>query len=37
MKLRCAILDDYQNVALELVDWSSILDRVDVQSIQKSF
>lgn len=37
MKLRCAILDDYQNVALELVDWSSILDRVDVQSFNNHF
>ena len=37
MKLRCAILDDYQNVALELVDWSSISDRVDVQSFTNHF
>jgi len=37
MKLRCAILDDYQNIALELVDWSSVLDRVDVQSFSNHF
>ena len=24
MALRCAILDDYQNVALKLADWSKI-------------
>jgi phosphoglycerate dehydrogenase-like enzyme len=29
MKLRCAILDDYQNVALSLADWSAIADRVE--------
>lgn len=37
MKLRCAILDDYQNVAIELVDWSSVLDRVVVQSFNNHF
>lgn len=31
-KLRCAILDDYQNVALSLADWSSVQDRVEVQT-----
>jgi len=29
MRLRCAILDDYQNVALSLADWSRIEDRVE--------
>jgi len=29
-RLRCAILDDYFNVALTLADWSGISDRVDV-------
>jgi phosphoglycerate dehydrogenase-like enzyme len=29
MKLRCAILDDYQNVALSFADWSQIRDRVE--------
>lgn len=37
MKLRCAILDDYQNVALELVDWSNISDKVEVKSFQNHF
>ncbi|MFJ8064988.1 D-2-hydroxyacid dehydrogenase family protein [Psychrobacillus sp. NPDC096426] len=37
MKLRCAILDDYQNVALEMVDWSNILDKVEVKSFQNHF
>ncbi|MEI4770137.1 D-2-hydroxyacid dehydrogenase family protein [Psychrobacillus sp. FJAT-51614] len=32
MKIRCAILDDYQHVALNMADWSSILDRVEVKS-----
>ncbi|QOS78687.1 D-2-hydroxyacid dehydrogenase family protein [Paenibacillus sp. JNUCC31] len=31
-KLRCAILDDYQNVALSSADWSPILDRVEIQT-----
>ena len=29
-KHRCAILDDYQNVALTMADWSSLADEVDV-------
>jgi D-3-phosphoglycerate dehydrogenase len=28
-RLRCAILDDYQNVALGLADWSQLKDRVE--------
>jgi phosphoglycerate dehydrogenase-like enzyme len=35
MKLRCAILDDYQQVALTAADWSSILDKVEVKSIHR--
>jgi phosphoglycerate dehydrogenase-like enzyme len=31
MKLRCAVLDDYQKVAMDLADWSSILDKVEVK------
>lgn len=31
MKLRCAVLDDYQKVALTLADWSPIADRVEVE------
>jgi len=30
MKLRCAILDDYQNAALDLADWSSLQDKVEL-------
>jgi phosphoglycerate dehydrogenase-like enzyme len=30
MKYRCAILDDYQNVALKMADWSKLADQVDV-------
>jgi phosphoglycerate dehydrogenase-like enzyme len=30
MPLRCAILDDYQNVALTLADWSSVKSEVDI-------
>lgn len=37
MKLRCAILDDYQDVALKMADWSSILDKVEVKSFQHHF
>jgi hypothetical protein len=31
MAHRCAILDDYQNVALKLADWSKITKDVDVK------
>ncbi|MCP1183955.1 D-2-hydroxyacid dehydrogenase family protein [Paenibacillus sp. 1781tsa1] len=31
-KLRCAVLDDYQNVALTSADWSSLKDRVEIQT-----
>ncbi len=29
MRLRCAVLDDFQNAALEYADWSPVLDRVE--------
>jgi phosphoglycerate dehydrogenase-like enzyme len=29
--MRCAILDDYQNVALKLADWSAISSAVDIK------
>lgn len=35
--LRCAILDDYQDVALKLADWSPIRDRVDVTVFDQPF
>jgi phosphoglycerate dehydrogenase-like enzyme len=31
MKYQCAILDDYQNVALKMADWSTLADNVDVK------
>jgi phosphoglycerate dehydrogenase-like enzyme len=31
MSLRCAILDDYQNVALELADWGKVKDRIEIK------
>lgn len=30
MKRRCAVLDDYQDVALSMADWSQVRDTVDV-------
>jgi phosphoglycerate dehydrogenase-like enzyme len=36
-RLRCAILDDYFNVALTLADWSVIGDRVDVTVFNHPF
>ncbi|WP_425990174.1 D-2-hydroxyacid dehydrogenase family protein [Afipia sp. DC4300-2b1] len=37
MPLRCAILDDYQNVALKFADWSSLKDRIDITVFDKPF
>ncbi len=31
MPVRCAILDDYQNVFLKLADWSALTGKVDLQ------
>jgi phosphoglycerate dehydrogenase-like enzyme len=31
MTLRCAILDDYQNVALTMADWSEVTDGVEIK------
>ncbi len=36
-RLRCAILDDYLNVALKVADWSAIADRVDVTVFNEPF
>jgi phosphoglycerate dehydrogenase-like enzyme len=33
--LRCVVLDDYQNVATELADWSLVEDTVDVVSLRE--
>ncbi|WP_342599225.1 D-2-hydroxyacid dehydrogenase family protein [Psychrobacillus sp. FSL H8-0483] len=37
MKMRCAVLDDYQHVALNMADWAIISDRVEVQSFTNHF
>ena len=36
-RLRCAILDDYLNVALTVADWSKVSDRVDVTVFNQPF
>ncbi|MCB1414420.1 MAG: D-2-hydroxyacid dehydrogenase family protein [Xanthobacteraceae bacterium] len=36
-RLRCAILDDYQNVALKLADWSALADRIDITVFDRPF
>ena len=36
-RLRCAILDDYFNVALTITDWSSVSDRLDVTVLKEPF
>ncbi|MFF9166471.1 MULTISPECIES: D-2-hydroxyacid dehydrogenase family protein [unclassified Streptomyces] len=37
MPLRCAVLDDFQNVATDLADWSPVADRVEVVSFGTHF
>ena len=37
MRLRCAILDDYQNVALKLADWTALKDKIDITLFNKPF
>jgi D-3-phosphoglycerate dehydrogenase len=37
MVYRCAILDDYQNVALKMADWDSLKPDVDVRVFDKPF
>jgi D-3-phosphoglycerate dehydrogenase len=36
-KLRCAILDDYQNVALKFADWSRLSDKIGITVFDKPF
>ena len=36
-RLRCAILDDYFNMTLQLADWSKIKDRVDITVLNEPF
>ncbi len=35
MPLRCAILDDYQNVALKMADWSNVTGDVEIKAFDK--
>lgn len=37
MALRCAILDDYQNVALDLADWSPLRGAIDITVFDTPF
>ncbi|MFF1798249.1 D-2-hydroxyacid dehydrogenase family protein, partial [Kitasatospora sp. NPDC058263] len=37
MKLRCAVLDDYQGVATSIVDWSPVTERVELTSFPRHF
>ncbi|MET7314658.1 MULTISPECIES: D-2-hydroxyacid dehydrogenase family protein [Streptomyces] len=37
MRLRCAVLDDYQNAATTVADWSPLSDRVEVVSYRDHF
>lgn len=37
MKLRCAFLDDYQNVATSMADWTPLADELDVVSFTEHF
>ena len=35
MAIRCAILDDYQDVALKVADWGKVKDRVEIKVFQE--
>ncbi|MER6715790.1 D-2-hydroxyacid dehydrogenase family protein [Streptomyces sp. NPDC000877] len=37
MRLRCAVLNDFQKVATEVVDWSVVADDVEVVSFDRHF
>jgi phosphoglycerate dehydrogenase-like enzyme len=37
MRYRCAVLDDYQNVALEMADWSKVTGDVEVTVFNEPF
>ncbi|WP_338677779.1 D-2-hydroxyacid dehydrogenase family protein [Streptomyces sp. SCSIO 30461] len=37
MKLRCAVLDDFQSVATTITDWSSVTDEVEVVCFGEHF
>ena len=35
--MKCAVLDDYQQVALSMADWSAVADRVEVKAFHDHF
>lgn len=37
MRPRCAILDDYQNVALKFADWTSLEQKIDIKVFNQPF
>jgi phosphoglycerate dehydrogenase-like enzyme len=37
VRLRCAVLDDFQQVATEIADWSPVADRVETVSFAEHF
>ena len=37
MKPSCAVLDDYQNIALAIADWTPLADRVEVRVFNRHF
>ena len=37
MKLRCAILDDYQSIALKMADWQTLEHRIGITVFDKPF
>lgn len=37
VRLRCAVLDDYQQVATEIADWSPVADRVETVTFPEHF
>lgn len=36
-RLRCALLDDYQNIALKSADWARLAPRVEIMTFDKPF
>ncbi|MET8830179.1 D-2-hydroxyacid dehydrogenase family protein [Streptomyces sp. NPDC004610] len=37
MRLRCALLDDFQGIATEVADWSALADRVETVTFREHF
>ncbi|MBW7460391.1 D-2-hydroxyacid dehydrogenase family protein, partial [Paenibacillus sepulcri] len=35
--MKCAVLDDYQQVAMSMTDWTGLADRVDVKVFHTHF